>query len=170
MTLAKAKELLYNFGAENNGCKSGQEFLQTDMTPTQLFEFVLKNMGNRIGLSLKQEAFFESVFGFLKLGFAPEKYNWEDFSWAVAEYCPEKLDGERYNWKDDSWAVAEYCPEKLDGERYNWKDDSWAVAEYCPEKLDPERYNWEDDSWAVAEHCPEKMSLRPKNNSYKKER
>ena len=140
MTLAKAKELLYNFGAENNGCKRGQKFLQTDMSPTQLFEFVLRNMGNRIGLSLKQEAFFKSIFNFLKLGF----------------------DSQVYNWKASSWAVAKYCPEKLAPERYNWGDHSGAVAAYCPEKLDPERYNWEDHSWAVAHYCPEKMNLRPK--------
>ena len=113
MTLAKAKELLYDFGAENNGCKRGQEFLQTDMSPTQLFEFVLKNMNTRIGLRLKQKAFFKSIFNFLKLGFDSQVYNWKASSWAVAKYCPQKLDPERYNWRYQSWAVADYCPEKM---------------------------------------------------------
>ena len=92
--------------------------------------------------------------------FDPEKYNWENDSWAIAQYCPEKLDPEKYNWEADSWAVAQYCPEHFDPEKYNWKDDSRYVAEYCPEKLDPEKYNWKDASWAVKQYCPEKLKLK----------
>ena len=119
----------------------------------------------------------------------------------VAEYCPEKLDTKRYNWSDYSWAVAIYCPEKLCPDKINWDDpditeslikkyapewlkewegrsnsiergfaewlnpnkpdfdwgNSWAVAKYYPEKLDIERYNWQNHSWAVAVYCPEKL-------------
>ena len=113
MTLKKAKELLYEFGAENNGCKRGQKFLQTDMSPTQLFEFVLRNMGDSIGAELRRKEFFKEVLDFFCKEFDPDKYNWEKHSWAVARHCPKKLDPERYNWKDHSWAVAEYCPEKM---------------------------------------------------------
>ena len=88
-------------------------------------------------------------------------FNWREDSWAVARYCPEKLDPDRYNWKEDSWAVARYCPEKLDPERYNWNKNSWAVARYCSDKLDPDRYNWNKKySWEVAQYCPELFVLR----------
>ncbi len=67
------------------------------------------------------------------------EFDWEGYSWAVAQYCPERLDPDRYNWKDYSWAVAQYCPERLDPDRYNWKDHSAAVLKYCPDMMDPER-------------------------------
>ena len=93
----------------------------------------------------------------------PEKFNWEHDSWAVAEFCPHKLDPEKFNWEGYSSYVAKYCPHKLDTEKFNWEEDSSYVAEYCPDKLDPEKYNWQDDWYFVDKYCPDKMKLRPKN-------
>ena len=79
------------------------------------------------------------------------QFNWEEYSVAVAEYCPNKLDPEKFNWGEYSWAIAEYCPDKLDTERYNWQAWSHYVAKHCPDKLVPEKFNWKEHSWFVAE-------------------
>ena len=91
----------------------------------------------------------------------PERFNWEEHSWVVAMFCPDKLDTERFNWKEYSWVVAEYCPCKIDPEKYDWQAWSHYVAKHCPDKLVPEKFNWKQDSWAVVEYCQEKMKLRP---------
>ena len=77
-------------------------------------------------------------------------FDWENNSWVVAKYCPDKLDPDRFNWESASWAVVQFCPDKFDPDRFNWKRHSWAVAEYCPDKLDPDRFNWREYSWALA--------------------
>ena len=87
--------------------------------------------------------------------FDPEKFNWELYSWAVAEYCPEHFDPDKYNWEKDSYEVARYCPEHFDPDKFNWESCSCSVAKHCPEHFDPDKFNWAQFSWAVAEYCQE---------------
>ncbi|MCA1980089.1 MAG: hypothetical protein LDL10_00940 [Calditerrivibrio sp.] len=84
-------------------------------------------------------------------------FDWERFSWAVAEFCPEHFDKEKFNWKDCSMWVVEYCPEHFDPEKYNWENHSSAIAVHRPEYLIPEKYNWKKHSWFVVEYCPDKI-------------
>jgi len=95
-------------------------------------------------------------------------FNWIEHSWAVAKYCPDKIDPDKYNWEKNGCYVAIYCPDKIDIEKFNWKDDSWVVAAYCPDKLDPEKFNWEKQSWAIVQYCPDKLDLE-KFNWWKEE-
>jgi len=69
---------------------------------------------------------------FIKYG---ERYDWlyqnsnyDLIAWEIENDC--------FDWEKHSWAVAQYCPEKLDPERFNWEEQSWAVAKYCPEKME----------------------------------
>ena len=74
-----------------------------------------------------------------------------------------QLDMDNFNWKDYAWSIAIYCPQHFDAEKYNWDRHSWAVAKHCPEHFDAERYNWKDNSWAVAKYCPELLKFKPTN-------
>jgi len=93
-------------------------------------------------------------------------FDWEENSWAVAQFCSRLLDPKLYNWKKDSWVVARHCPYLLDPKLYNWEDQSWAVARYCHEHFDSELYNWEKDSAEVAINCSH--LLDPKLFNWKK--
>ena len=71
--------------------------------------------GDKIGVD---KAIFGDRFGFAEYFgtlFDPDKYNWGDYSWVLAEYCSDHFDKwfdpERYNW-DYCGYLAKYCPDK----------------------------------------------------------
>lgn len=101
--------------------------------------------------------FNQETAGWAIARYCPERvdkhFHFLHHSWAIARFCPEKLDKETFYWKDHSWAVAKYCSGKIDKELFNYATHSWAIAKYCPEYID-ENFSWQDFTWAVAEYCP----------------
>ena len=88
-------------------------------------------------------------------------FDWEEYSWAVAQYRPQHFDSDKYNWERCSWYVARYCPQHFDPEKYNWEKYSYFVAQFCPQYLDAEKYNWEKHESYVREYCPHLLHLKP---------
>ena len=93
--------------------------------------------------------------------FDPEKYNWDRYSGAIVRYAPQYFDPEKFNWEKYSWAIVRYAPQFFDPEKYNWEHHSWAVAQYAPQLFDPDKYNWEYNSWAINKFCPELLKYKP---------
>ena len=72
----------------------------------------------------------------------PEKFLWEDDSWALAKYCYDFFDvwwdPDLFDWSS-SWALAEFCSDQFD-EWWDAEKFCWGFADhlaiYCPDHFD----------------------------------
>jgi len=94
--------------------------------------------------------------------FDKERFNWKKCSHHVVACCPQHFDKHLFNWENFSHFVTGYCPEHFDKHLFNWERFSGHLVADCPEHFDAELFNWKKYSWAVAQYCPELLHLKPK--------
>ncbi len=76
-----------------------------------------------------------------KTWFDKECYNYKS-SYALINYTlryfDDWFDKELFDYEENSWALAFFCPEKFDvwfdKDKYNYEKDGWALQKFCPEE------------------------------------